>query len=133
MDAADVIIVGVLIFGIIGDIIAWIFTASTAAIIWNIIYLILIIIGFVALFVDVPYLLIAPMFAFFFDIIIAIMGVYVILSGRDIKLITGNSCGSKCYENKDNNFGAKLLIFLFVFYIITQPIGGGLLVYAMLQ
>ena len=139
-DSKLLIMAGVLIFGLIGDILAWIFAFSTISIVWNIIYLILLIIGTVGVAINEPLLLIAPLIGFIVDILIAIGGVYIISSGRDIYLITGNSLGRKCYRTETDNDtaiimekrkGAKILLFLFVFYIITQPIAAGLVIYVL--
>ena len=131
-NAKMIITIIVLIFGLIGDIIAWIFAASKIAIIWNFIYLILIVIGFIGLGIDEPYLLIAPLIGFIIDILIAIGGLYIILSGQDITIITGNSVGSLLW-NTDSDKGARMLFCIFLFYIITQPLAIGLLVYVILN
>ena len=134
----NILIIGVLVFGLICDFVAWIFTFSPIAIVWNIIYLIFLIIGFIGFLMDAEYLLIAPLIGFILDILIAVGGVCIILSGQDIDLITGNSLGRKLYtSNTDNEAimmeekrkGAVILTFLFMFYIITQPIAAGLIIY----
>ena len=136
------LIIGVLVFGYIGDIIAWIFTFSKTAIVWNVMYLVLLIIRTVGLAIDESMLLIAPIIAFLLDILIAIGGLSLIITGQDIELITGkNSLGRKLYRTdtdnetimmQKNKKGAKILGFLFVFYIFTQPTAAGLLINVLL-
>ena len=76
------------------------------------------------------------------DILIAIGGLSLIITGQDIELITDqNSLGRKiCRTDTDNETimmeekkkGAKILGFLFVFYILTQPTAAGLLINVLL-
>ena len=101
-----------LIFGYIGAIIAWIFTASSAiAIVWDVIYTLCCIIGTIGLILNNYLTFIVFLCAYLVDVLIALIAIFVLATADDISAISG-----------DANISRGVLIAAFVFFTIAQSL-----------